>query len=323
MSVSEKMDEKRPFALPFWQSAKPAGASEPSSKAQWSWRNTLRIVGLCVLILCAFSLVDLSKVVNALSNASVGSVVTILVMHIAIVLLATLRFARITRAVGASVPFVDASRLTFGATLANLSLPTSLAGDAGRIWLVRRYDLSLKIALGVGIFDRVIGLAALAMVALIGMLLAPSLIPVWGIVAVCAGCFGMVLLLLLYWQSQIVDVVQTRITAPALLAETTALSIAGHALSIAVVYVYLQDQPVTVSVGALCVLFPVVLVAASLPISVGGWGSRELAAVGVFSLVGLDAASAVALAFMYGVTQTLSAALGVGFFELQRLMRAR
>lgn len=58
---------------------------------------------------------------------------------------------------------------------------------------------------------------------------------------------------------------------------------------------------------------PIFLMAA-LPVSVGGWGTREAAAAAVLAAFGVPAAQAVAVALIYGVFGLLQAALGGALF---------
>jgi uncharacterized membrane protein YbhN (UPF0104 family) len=50
---------------------------------------------------------------------------------------------------------------------------------------------------------------------------------------------------------------------------------------------------------------------ASLPISVGGWGTREAAAVAAFAAVGVPAPAAVAMALLYGLAALVQAVAGL------------
>lgn len=301
----------------------PPVASADSEPQPWVHpRVLLRLFGCAVLVLVALTFVDLSQVFSRLADTSLTLLVQMIALHVVIILIVSWRFSRIFHAVGAALPLQGAIRLTFGATFANLLLPTSVAGDAGRVWLIQNYGLSLKSAVSIGVFDRVIGLAALGSVTLLGALIAPSLLPLWGVLVVFAVCAGFVLLLVAYWRNGQSGGALAKLRIGALVAETALLSLAAHLVSICIAYLFLQSQPTTVSVGALFVLFPAVLLAASVPVSVGGWGSRELAAAGAFSVVGLDASTAVAMAFMFGATQTLAAGIGMGAFAIARFFES-
>jgi glycosyltransferase 2 family protein len=58
-------------------------------------------------------------------------------------------------------------------------------------------------------------------------------------------------------------------------------------------------------------LTPLVLLAAAMPISIGGWGVREAAAVAIFGLAGLAPAQALALSVSYGLVSFLAATPGL------------
>jgi hypothetical protein len=57
---------------------------------------------------------------------------------------------------------------------------------------------------------------------------------------------------------------------------------------------------------------------ASLPVSVGGWGTREAAAVAAFAAVGVPAPAAVAMAMLYGLAALVQAVAGLGDLLAQR-----
>ncbi|WP_430433275.1 lysylphosphatidylglycerol synthase transmembrane domain-containing protein [Methyloversatilis sp.] len=67
---------------------------------------------------------------------------------------------------------------------------------------------------------------------------------------------------------------------------------------------------------------PIFLMAA-LPVSVGGWGTREAAAAAVLAVFGVPAAQAVAVALIYGVFGLLQAALGGALFACRAQAVAR
>lgn len=277
----------------------------------------LRLAGFVCLILFAFVLVDPAPILAHLTAVSWSTVGLMIALHLVIILLASWRFAIIARASGARISLTDANRLTFGSTLANLVLPTSLAGDAGRAWLVRKFGLTLKSAMGVGLFDRIIGLGSLGAIVLMGTLVEPSIVPLWAVAAICLLSTGIAAMFLARWKpserpppSRGHFKQQRR----GVLAVTVALSLAAHLVSIAIAFSFLNDQGVLVSIAQLLVLFPAVLLAASVPISIGGWGTREFAAAGSFAMIGLAAPTAIAMAFMFGVTQVVAAGCGTIYF---------
>lgn len=288
----------------YQMKAKTPGVPEQTKRA---WPGVLRSLGSLVFLAALLWFVGLGQVTAQLARMSWVSLTLMVGLHLVIILLTAWRFGILARFAGSTITTAAALRLTFPSTLANMLLPTSLAGDAGRIWLVRNYALSLKTAALVGVFDRIIGLASLGAVVLLGALFAPAVLPLWAVGGLCLACLAVIVVLLRF-----LHLGQTTEGWPKrrLVTGTAALSIAAHMVSVAIAAVFLHTQPEDVPLSMLVLLFPAVLLAASLPISVGGWGVREIAAVTAFGAVGLPTSSAVAMAFVFGVTQTIAAGVG-------------
>jgi uncharacterized membrane protein YbhN (UPF0104 family) len=63
---------------------------------------------------------------------------------------------------------------------------------------------------------------------------------------------------------------------------------------------------------------PVLLLAHTLPISIGGWGVREAAAVALLGMTGVDATSALLVSIMFGVLLVLATLPGALFWLMLR-----
>ena len=59
---------------------------------------------------------------------------------------------------------------------------------------------------------------------------------------------------------------------------------------------------------------PVFVLAQVLPISIGGWGVREAAAITLFPMTGIDATSALLVSIMFGILIFLATLPGVLFW---------
>ncbi|SHK61219.1 conserved hypothetical protein [Shimia gijangensis] len=286
-------------------------SSKPLTRA-WL-RAALRLAGLFGFFFLVLSLVDLTLVWTHLQSVSGETIASMIALHFLIVSLLSWRFAIISRSSGAQINMVEACRLTFASTLANMLLPTSLAGDAGRVWLVHRYGLTFKAAIGVGVFDRVIGLASLGVIVFVGATAEPSIVPISVVVVICLLCFIVAGVVVFQWNPMQISKDSPRIYPTQRLrtiSTSVVLSLASHLFSIAIAYLFLKDQGISFSSAQLLVLFPAVLFAASVPISIGGWGTRELAATAAFSTIGLPAPIAVAMAALFGLTQVVASAFG-------------
>jgi uncharacterized membrane protein YbhN (UPF0104 family) len=201
--------------------------------------------------------------------------------------------------------------MTFAATLANLLLPTALLGDAGRVWLMHKRGVETRLAVRIGVSDRLAGLVALALAAAIGAVSAPMLVPD-GLLQVAMLLFAVLSLALWFF----LPPSQTTSKVGTFVGSLIGLSLLGHVAATVIAYALLQSAGEVVSMIALLAMFPALLLAAALPVSVGGWGSREFAAMVSLPMIGIDENIAVAMSVMFGLTQVAAAALGWGVLAL-------
>ncbi len=273
----------------------------------------LRIGAFLGLVAAAAYFADLESLWDDLSAISPTALAVALGLQTLAIVLMSWRFWYLVQAAGAQMRLGTAHRLTFAAALANMVLPTSLGGDAGRIVLTRRLETGLNGAIAVGVLDRMVGLVALCLTALLGAIFVPHLLP--PVVVLLVAMPLMVLAVVVFWRTRLA---KGRVTGPVLLGLlqpkvillALAVSLLGHALSAVIAHTLLAGQTPMPTLAQTFVLFPAVLLAASLPISIGGWGTREVAAIAAFALVGVEASGAVAMTLVFGITQLVAAALG-------------
>ena len=92
------------------------------------------------------------------------------------------------------------------------------------------------------------------------------------------------------------------------------LSALVHLLSIAAIFLTAHAVQVPLTLAIVCAIGPVVVLAQVLPISVGGWGVREAAAVALLAMTGIDAASALLVSIAFGLLIFLATLPGVLFW---------
>ncbi|MEW6694302.1 MAG: lysylphosphatidylglycerol synthase transmembrane domain-containing protein [Pseudomonadota bacterium] len=98
-------------------------------------------------------------------------------------------------------------------------------------------------------------------------------------------------------------------------AQQLAGSVAVQAASVTTLYCGAQAVGVALPWAALAVAAVPIFVSATLPVSFGGWGTREAAAVAVLALLGVEPSAAVAISVLYGlypVAQSVLALLPAG-----------
>jgi glycosyltransferase 2 family protein len=83
------------------------------------------------------------------------------------------------------------------------------------------------------------------------------------------------------------------------------LGVLGHAASIAGAFILARSLGSTVALVDVLIYFPVVMMIASVPISIGTWGVGEAAFVGFFRKVGMPDATAVGLSLLVRLSQAI------------------
>ncbi len=268
--------------------------------------SVAQYASLVALLAVVISLTDTAAIFSAMAQFSIAALLAALALHILIIFLLSFRFLILSESEAlTAISAFDVCKMTFGATLANLLLPTSLMGDAGRVWLIRKNGVDTKAALTIGVTDRVVGLVALTLASIAGAIAVPRLVPGGFLVTALILC--LVLSVILYFS---LPRTSARRGPYAFVGSILGLSILGHLIATVIAYLLIRSTGVSVSPIGLLAIFPVILLAAALPLSVGGWGNREIAAMLGLPLIGVDQNVAVAISITFGLTQVAAALTG-------------
>ena len=92
------------------------------------------------------------------------------------------------------------------------------------------------------------------------------------------------------------------------------LSVLVHLLSIVAVYAIGRSLQIDLSFWTAAGVSPLILLAQILPISIGGWGIRETAAVTILTALGVDPGAALALSLIFGTLFALATLPGLLFW---------
>ena len=218
-------------------------------------------------------------------------------------------------------PSVASVQAVFYASIFFNCLPLgTVGGDVARIWLARRFALSLsQIVLSI-LVDRVLTVAALIMLALATLptITSPLAVTAWfgGAAILVAGALGILLLgviesLLGRWRKQrlihhvlrMVEELRQLGTRAALVALCFAL--AAGACSAFGAYCIARSLGIGVGPIPMIAVISIMTLVVALPISVAGWGVREISLVALLGLFGVDREAALALSVELGLISTL------------------
>jgi uncharacterized protein (TIRG00374 family) len=245
---------------------------------------------------------------------------------------ATLRWKAVLDAIGARLDFWMAWRFFYIGAFFNQILPSSVGGDAVRIYVAHRAGLTLSGAINGVMLERVATvLALIILVAALQPLFQARIaeeaavgwiVPVLAVlaVAVLAGT-GLLMSLdrlperLHRWSlvrglTYLAGDTRKVFLTPAALAKALAWAVVGHVNISLSVYALALGLHLEVTATDCITLVPLVILVTTVPISIAGWGVREGAMVVAFGLVGVSPDSAVVLSVLLGIAVIISSLPG-------------
>lgn len=204
----------------------------------------------------------------------------------------------------------------FKAMFFNQGLPTSIGGDAVRVLDMASQGFRKRDALYGIILDRVSGLAALMVLNLLACIFNPDLLPVQvyhvTLALVAIGTIFVVLIASLkyfiwldnYPQLAIVKAVSARLHQAFLFNRVLLLvsSLLIPLLAMLVFFIIGWALNLRYDLVTYFVIVPPAIYLTIIPISLAGWGVREGALVGLFSLIGADKPTILTMSIIYGFT---------------------
>jgi uncharacterized membrane protein YbhN (UPF0104 family) len=240
-----------------------------------------------------------------------------------------LRWREISAECGAPLGTAQAMRYNVIGTFFNQTLPSSIGGDAVRLWLVARGGAGWRAATYSIFVDRAVGLIALAIIIVASLPWSYSLISdpqgrsalLFVDLAALAGGAGFLVLGRLPWPwlkrwwathhlhacSVIANrVIFSRKHEPAI----AALSVLVHVLAVVIVWCLVQSIAAPVVFGQLFQLVPPVMLITMLPISIAGWGVREATMGLAFGYAGLMTNEGVNISLLFGAVNFIVGAFG-------------
>lgn len=292
-----------------------------------NWRRWLRVATTLALLGFTLWWIDVDGLARTLLAARTSPLLAALALTIPVLALLAWRWAFTVRRMGLQLGFAVALREYYVSTLLNQVLPGGVIGDVTRVFRLSTQTPGERgrIARGV-VIDRVSGQVALWLTVIIGA-------TVWGArteqtLAVVLVASVVTVLLAAGLALRIPRIAASRAGTwiRELLAELRAsfvergawawqllASLATVALLSAMFVLCMVSVGSVPNASQTLLVAPLVLAVASLPISVGGWGPREVAAAGLFEFVGFGALEGAAASAAFGVVNLLGSLPGVLF----------
>ena len=288
-----------------------------------------RIVVSLGLLYLALRGIDFSAVQSRLSHINLGWIGLAILVTLFQLFLGALRWREISTLSEARLTSTQAFRYNMIGAFFNQTLPSSIGGDAVRLWLVSRAGAGWRAATYSVLTDRAVGFVALVLIIVAGLPWTYEMIDdvngrlalILVDMAALAGVTGFLVLGYLPWEwlnrwwptrhvmacSKIADQV---IFSPQQGPKIAALSLSIHILTIIIAWCAVRSIAAPAEFRQMFLLTPPIMLFTMLPISIAGWGVREATMMIAFGYAGLASTDGTVISILFGGVSLIVGAFG-------------
>ncbi|HJZ20044.1 MAG TPA: lysylphosphatidylglycerol synthase transmembrane domain-containing protein [Bradyrhizobium sp.] len=291
--------------------------------------SAAKILISAALLYFSLRKVDLSELASRIDLASLGWIGLAIAVTFLQIFIGVLRWCEISEMCGAPLTTRQAMRYNVIGTFFNQTLPSSIGGDAMRLWLVARSGAGWRAATYSIFVDRAIGLIALAVIVVASLPWSYRLIGnadgraalLFVDLAALAGGAGFLVLGRLNWpwlqrlwgmhHLHACAVIANRVLfSRARGPKIAVLSLLVHVLAVVIAWCVVRSIAAPVTFGQTFQLIPPVMLITMLPISIAGWGVREATMGLAFGYAGLMTNEGVNVSLLFGAVSFIVGAFG-------------
>ena len=279
------------------------------------------------LLYFAISRMNVAAIGERLTNLNPAWIVAAIAIALLQTGLGAIRWQRVAGVCGAELATRQALRFNMIAAFFNQVLPSTVGGDAARIWLLGGTGAGWWKATYSVLLDRFIGVLALAVFVSVGLYWSFALIEnavgrvvllIVGLGSIAAGAAFMALgrwRVLEQWKltRRLAEmaalarrILFSRRTGPPVMM----LSLLIHLLTASIAWSLAHATAAQFEFLHALLLIPPVMLIATVPISIAGWGVRESALVLAFSYAGLQESDALIVSVLLGGVMFVVGAIG-------------
>lgn len=289
----------------------------------------LRILVSAALLYLSFRGINFAAIQSRLSQISPAWVLLAVLATVFQIFLGALRWREISTQCGAILGTGQAFRYNMIGAFFNQTLPSTIGGDAMRLWLVRQTGAGWRAATYSVLVDRAIGLIALALIVIASLPWSYDLIGnahgrlallLIDIAAISAGlgflAFGRLswAWLKVLWPLRHIhacsvianQVIFNRASGP----KIAVLSLLIHVIAVVIAWCAVRSIAAPAAFEQLFMLIPPIMLITMLPISIAGWGVREATMMVAFGYAGLAQADGTVVSLLFGASSFIVGAIG-------------
>lgn len=240
---------------------------------------------------------------------------------------------------GKSPSVSEGVKLYYISAFFNCCLPGTVGGDVVRVWLAKSGHVPLPTAIYSVVIDRIIALVALgilvfATLPLLGNAMgfdAQLWLPVMFVVAIAGLLFAFRAqawlapyqqIRLVRWLLHFIDCLRLVFKHPKTSAVSLGFGLFAHVCFCLCAYVLAASLGAEMTILQSLTLVPLVMLAITMPVSIGGWGVREVSMVGMLGLIGISQEVALTLSIEIGLLNIVASAPGAILWVLRRRRNA-
>ena len=276
----------------------------------------LRLAITTAILVVIIRAIDIKQIGQILQHAQLSLLALAILLQFGSTAVSAYRWQIIMQNLGFGQNFVFYWQSYFKGMFFNQGLPTSIGGDAVRVLDIAARGFRKRDGLYGVMVDRAVGLGALMLLSLLAYLLKPDLLPMsvyhpmlMLIVAGLVGFLGLLIIGKMQWLDRYPKLAFFKIIAERLYQIFRTKRLLLIALSLLIPFLALLGFFATgwalglrYELMIYFAIVPVAIILTIIPVSIAGWGVREGALVGLFSLIGADKATVLTMSLLYGLT---------------------
>jgi len=289
----------------------------------------IRIVVSLALFYLALRGINFAALQSRLSQINLIWIAVAVLVTILQIFLGALRWREISLLCEAPLTDLQAFRYNMIGAFFNQTLPSSIGGDAVRLWLIKRTGAGWRAATYSILTDRAVGLIALALIIVASLPWSYDTIGdshgrialVFVDFAALAGGLGFLLIGHLHWSwlkhwwptrhVRACSVVANQVifswrSGP----KIAVLSLSIHVLAVVIAWCAVRSIAAAGSFEQIFLLTPPIMLITMVPISIAGWGLREATMMVAFGYAGLVRADGTVVSILFGAVYFIVGALG-------------
>jgi glycosyltransferase 2 family protein len=290
---------------------------------------SVRILVSLALLYLALRGINFTAVQARLSQINLGWIALAVLVTVVQIFIGALRWREISQLCLAPLTDLQAFRYNMIGSFFNQTLPSSIGGDAVRLWLVNRTGAGWRAATYSILTDRAIGLIALALI------IVASLPWSYGMIADSKGRLALVLVdfaalsgglaflvlghlpwtwLKNWWPTKHIHacsviankVIFSRRVGP----KIAILSLSVHVLAVVIAWCAVRAISATAGFEQVFMLIPPIMLITMMPISIAGWGVREATMMVAFGYAGLAQMDGTVVSILFGMVYFIVGGVG-------------